>query len=257
MPADPAVVAAYLAERTEQSAAASTVRTARAAIGAAHRDTGQVDPVPHDGVRRVLQGLARQAAGRGRGQAQGLTADDCAAILATAAIPRRTGRGVESETAAAERGAVDKAIVGLLFQGGLRRSEAAALRWADVQEATDGHGVLVYVRRSKTDQDGTAADVRYVKARRGAIGRELRVADANGRRPRTSASRCCSARSAASAAARALASGSTSTSNSCRTRQSGRPSPRRRPAGLLSQTFARESFKCTVRRSTSARVTGR
>ena len=110
-----------------------------------------------------LQGLARQAAGRGRGQAQGLTAEDCAAILATASIPRRTGRGAESETAATERGAVDKAIVSLLFQGGLHRSEAAALRWADVQDATDGRGVLVSVRRSKTDQDGTAADVRYLK----------------------------------------------------------------------------------------------
>ena len=163
LPADPAAVAAYLAERTEQGAAASTVRAIRAAIGAAHRDAGAADPTAHDGVRRVLQGLTRQAAGRGRGQAQGLTADDCAAILATASIPRRTGRGLESETAAAERGAVDKALVGLLFQGGLRRSEAAALRWADVQDATDGRGIVVYVRRSKTDQDGTAADVRYLK----------------------------------------------------------------------------------------------
>ena len=161
LPADPASVAAYLTQRTEQGAAASTVRAIRAAIGAAHRDAGQSDPTGHDGVRRVLQGVARQAAGRG--QAQGLTADDCAAILATASIPRRTGRGIESETAAAERGAVDKVIAGLLFQGGLRRSEAAALRWGDVQDATDGRGIVVYVRRSKTDQDGTAADVRYLK----------------------------------------------------------------------------------------------
>ena len=73
-------------------AAAATVRMIRAAIGAAHRDAGADDPTAHDGVRRVLQGLTRQAVGRGRGQAQGLTADDCAAILATASIPRRTGR---------------------------------------------------------------------------------------------------------------------------------------------------------------------
>ena len=62
---------------------------------------------------------------------------------------------MESEAAAADRGATDRAIVAVLFQGGLRRSEAAALRWAD------GRGIVVYVRRSKTDQDGTAADVRY------------------------------------------------------------------------------------------------
>ncbi len=43
---------------------------------------------------------------------------------------------MEGETAAAERGAVDKAIANLLFQGGLRRSKAAALRWADVPDGT-------------------------------------------------------------------------------------------------------------------------
>ena len=84
-------------------------------------------------------------------------------VLATASLPRRTGRGMESEAAAADRGATDRTIVAVLFQGGLRRSEAAALRWADVQDAADGRGIVVYVRRSKTDQDGTAADVRYLK----------------------------------------------------------------------------------------------
>ena len=163
LPADPLAIAAYLAERVADGAAAATVRTIRAAIRAGHVDTGADDPTGHDGVRRVLQGLTRQAAGRGRGQADPLTADDVAAIMATARIPRRTGRGMESEAAAADRGATDRAIVAVLFQGGLRRSEAAALRWADVQ---DGRGIVVYVRRSKTDQDGTAADVRYLKRSR-------------------------------------------------------------------------------------------
>ena len=43
----------------------------------------------------------------------------------------------------------------------MRRSEAAALRWADVRKAADGRGLLVAVRRS--NQEGTAADVRYLK----------------------------------------------------------------------------------------------
>ena len=67
-----------------------------------------------------------------------------------AAHVRRHGRGHE-------RGAVDKAIVSLLFQRGLRRSEAAALRWADVQDATDGRGVRVYVRRPGRRCGGRAA----------------------------------------------------------------------------------------------------
>ena len=174
LPAAPEAVAAYLAERTDSGAAASTVRAARAAIGAAHRDAGADDPTAHDGVRRVLKGLSRQAAGRGRGQAQGLTADDVAAILATAPLPRRTGRGMESATAAAERGAVDRVIAAVLFQGGLRRSEAAALCWGDIQDATDGRAVLVRVRRSKTDQTAEATDVRYLKNGCAAAVRQLR-----------------------------------------------------------------------------------
>ena len=163
LPAAPEAIAAYLAELADTGKAASTIRAARAAIGAAHRDAGLDDPTANEGVRRVLKGLSRQAAGRGRGQAQGLSADDVAGILATAHLPRRTGRGMESIEAAEERGAVDRAIAGLLFQGALRRSEAAALKWADIADATDGGGVRVTVRRSKTDQTGERADVRYLK----------------------------------------------------------------------------------------------
>ncbi len=165
LPATPEALAAYLAHRVDQGAAPSTVRTARAAIGAAHRDAGLADPAAHDGVRRTLKGLCRLAAGRGRGQAAPLTAAGLAAILDTADQPRRRGRGWESEEVAAARAAVDKAIASLLFQGGLRRSEAAALTWADVTRAADGEGVLVRVRRSKSDQEGERADVRYLKDR--------------------------------------------------------------------------------------------
>ena len=54
-------------------------------------------------------------------------------------------------------------IASLLFMGGLRRSEVAALRWADVTDASDSDGVLLTVRTSKTNQEGDAADVRYLK----------------------------------------------------------------------------------------------
>ena len=165
MPADPAAVAAYLTHRADSGKATATIRSDRAAIGAAHREIGADDPTVHEGVRRVLQGIARDPdqQRRGRGQAAPLTADGLAAIIATADRPRRRGRGWETEQVATDRGATDKALAGLLFQGGLRRSEAAALTWGDVQRATDGAGVLVTIRRSKTDQTGDRADVRYIK----------------------------------------------------------------------------------------------
>ena len=84
-------------------------------------------------------------------------------MLATCHRPRRRGRGVESDQVALERGRIDAVIAGLLFMAGMRRSEVSALRWADVVDATEGDGMLVTVRRSKTNPEGEVNDVRFVK----------------------------------------------------------------------------------------------
>ena len=76
------------------------------------------------------------------------------------------------------RGRLDAVIASLLFMGGLRRSEVAAVRWADVTDARDGDGVLLTVRTSKTNQEGDAADVRYLKNGAAKAIRTLRAADA-------------------------------------------------------------------------------
>ena len=128
---------------------------------------------------RVLGGYRRTAADRGRGQAAPLRADGLAAILATAARPRTDGRGVEGTDTAHRRGRMDAVIAGLLFMGGLRRSEVAAVRWADVTDASDGDGVLLTVRTSKTNQEGDAADVRYLKNGAANAIRTLRAAAAD------------------------------------------------------------------------------
>ena len=138
-------------------------------------------PVPRDfspPAERLVQFQGRIASGAvrvrfdhnappvledGRGQAAPLSADGLAAILATAERPRTDGRGVESHTTAQRRGRTDAVIAGLLFMGGLRRSEVSALEWRDVADASDGDGVLLTVRTSKTNQEGDAADVRYLK----------------------------------------------------------------------------------------------
>ena len=70
-------------------------------------------------------------------------------------------------------------IAGLLFMGGLRRSEVSALEWRDVSDARDGDGVLLTVRTSKTNQEGDAADVRYLKNGPANAIRTLRAADAD------------------------------------------------------------------------------
>ena len=163
IPAKPLILAAYLAERAE-SASIATVRMARAAVAFVHKAKGEPSPITDD-VLEVLRGLsASKAAERGRGQARGITRDDFAVILARAGEPRKLGRGMETAATAAERAQVDRAIAGVLFHAGLRRSEAAALQWGDVEPAASIPGALtIRVRTSKTNRDGEATDIRLVK----------------------------------------------------------------------------------------------
>ena len=87
-----------------------------------------------------------------------------------------------------ERGRVDAVIAGLLFMAGMRRSEVSALRWADIVESTDGDGMLVTVRRSKTNQEGETNDVRFVKD---GVARALRaLRPPRVRNPATARCRC-------------------------------------------------------------------
>ena len=155
--------------RWPSTSASSSRRAARpppppspAAVRFRAKLAGQPDPAG-EATARVLAGYRRTGSDRGRGQAAPLSADGLAAILATAERPRTDGRGVESHTTAQRRGRTDAVIAGLLFMGGLRRSEVSALEWRDVADASDGDGVLLTVRTSKTNQEGDTTDVRYLK----------------------------------------------------------------------------------------------
>ena len=175
-PVDDASLAVYLGELFEAGRAPATAALAVAAVRFRAKLAGQPAPAG-EATARVLGGYRRTAADRGRGQAAPLRADGLAAILATAARPRTDGRGVESPTTAQRRGRLDAVIASLLFMGGLRRSEVSALEWRDVSDARDGDGVLLTVRTSKTNQEGDAADVRYLKNGAANAIRTLRAAD--------------------------------------------------------------------------------
>ena len=174
-PLEDATLAAYLAELHDQGRASASAATAVAA--ACFRARLADDPTPA-GKRtaRVLAGYRRTAGSRGRGPAQPFGAADLAAVLATCHQPRRRGRGRESDQVALERGRLDAVITGLLFMAGMRRSEVAALRWADVDDAADDDGALVTVRRGKTNQEGETRDVRFVKGAVAGAVRTLRAA---------------------------------------------------------------------------------
>ena len=159
MPAAPETVAAYLAWRADEGLSPASLRMDRAAIRYHHTEAGQANPADNEGVRRVLRGLTRQAAWEGRTprQAAALTEEGLAVIRATAELPRTGPRGrTERAHTARRRGQVDIALVSVMRDAMLRRSEAAALRWADVEFRQDG-SARVAVRRSKGDQEATGA----------------------------------------------------------------------------------------------------
>ena len=176
IPALPETVAAYLAERAANGLSPASLRLDRAAIRHHHTDAGHANPADNEGVRRVLRGLTRRAAREGRTprQAAALTEEGLAAIRATAHL-RRTGPGGRTERAskARRRGEVDIALVSVMRDALLRRSEAAALTWADVEFRSDG-SARVTVRRSKSDQDGTGATLYVGRAGAAALRAILR-----------------------------------------------------------------------------------
>ena len=157
LPAEPAQVAAYLAERLQEHGhKPATLRVAASAIAFAHKTANAGDPCASPEVKRTLRCATRKA-GMDQKQAEALTAEALSAIESTACEPR-LGRGgrYESQETARCRGNLDIALISLMRDAMLRVSEAAALTWRDIEYEADGTGRLL-VRRSKTDAEGQGA----------------------------------------------------------------------------------------------------
>ena len=152
LPATPNNALKYLAEMAERGRRLSTVRAARTAISYGHRTAGYADPTADACVKRFLSRLAKSDPSPPE-QAKPLTKSDMDEIVATAVKPRRTsGRAprLESTEDAERRGKVDIALTSLMRDALLSRSEAAALRWGDV-EWLNNTGTI-FVKRRQTDR---------------------------------------------------------------------------------------------------------
>ena len=167
LPAEPLTVARYLAARAGSGASIATLRLATSAISKAHEWGKLESPCRDPGVRASLKGWGRRLAKPQR-QSGALTGDVLAVIRLTAVQPRRRGRGFETPEQAAERGKFDVALVAVLSDAGLRRSEAAALTWGDVQRWDDGSGRITVIR-SKTDVEAQGAVVAITSAAMNAL----------------------------------------------------------------------------------------
>ena len=128
-------MALYLGHLTSTGRSIATVQQTRSAISHFHAAAGMGkgdNPALHPVVSEAVKGWRNRAPAPR--QAAALTADALARVHEVLRLPRR-GRGgrMESADTARRRAALDLAIIGVLADGGLRRSEAAALTWGDVE----------------------------------------------------------------------------------------------------------------------------
>ena len=177
LPAEPLTVARYLAARAGSGASIATLRLATSAISKAHEWAKLESPCRDPGVRASLKGWGRRLAKPQR-QSGALTADVLAVIRLTAQQPRKRGRGMETAGQAEERARFDVALVAVLSDAGLRRSEASSLTWGDVQRWDDGSGRITVIR-SKTDAEAVGAVMAITPAAMGALD-EIRPAGVRG-----------------------------------------------------------------------------
>ena len=148
LPADPSTVCLYLTAHAG-SLKVSTLRRRLACIGQAHRAEGHASPNASPAVRAVWAGISRAH---------------------TAPVVRKTPLVVEAmrraldELDGSPRGIRDRAILLLGWGGALRRSEIVGLRRSDVE--VEPRGLILTVRKSKTDQVGAGRQVGLPYGRR-------------------------------------------------------------------------------------------
>ncbi len=132
--AAPQAVAFYLGHLASTGRSIATVQRARSVISHFHAAAGVQEgdnPALHPVVSEAVKGWRNRALVPR--QSGALTADALARVREVLRLPKRgCGGRMESADTARRRTALDLAIIGVLADGGLGRSEAAALTWGDV-----------------------------------------------------------------------------------------------------------------------------
>jgi site-specific recombinase XerD len=133
-----ATVAAFLAAQTAIGKRASTLGRRLASIKYFHGIAGQPNPSGDEIIKATLSGI-RRSIGSAPVRKRAATSDIVLGMVGTAG----------NETLRQLR---DRAILLIGFASAMRRSELVALNVDDLEETAEG--MLVTLRRSKTDQEG-------------------------------------------------------------------------------------------------------
>jgi integrase len=145
LPAEPKTIAAYMSWLDLEGRAVSSIERALTTLNQAHSMAGLSGFQAIAEVQRVRKGLRRRR-GIARQQARPLRPVELRACL------RELGDGLRADR--------DRCLLTLGFGSGMRASELVALCVSDVSE--DEAGLVVLIRRSKTDQEGRGRKVGIV-----------------------------------------------------------------------------------------------
>jgi integrase len=141
VPAHDAQLADYLAAHATTLKVATLTRRL-AAISVAHEAQDLANPARSPLVRATLRGIRREH-GCAQRQAKPLLRDDLFAVLAAMGGSLKDARA--------------RALLLIGFAGGFRRSELVAIDCGDIERVREG--LIITLRRSKTDQDGNGRKV--------------------------------------------------------------------------------------------------
>lgn len=134
-------LALYIAELVEQGKKVPTIDRALSAISLAYRLADKPNPRQDPAVSAVFKGARRKI---------GIAPSQMTAILPTQL--QKMVEGLPQGTHDRLRSTRNRAALVLGFCGGFRRSELLALDLSDVYEVPEG--LKIFIRRSKTDQEG-------------------------------------------------------------------------------------------------------
>jgi site-specific recombinase XerD len=140
LPVTPFVVASFVSWMDQRGLTAATIGRRLSALSALHVRGGYDDPTKGVLVTETMEGLRRSRASRGERPNRVQPVD--------MAILHRISKTLTGRISDRR----DWAIMLLGFSGLLRRSEIAALNMDDVEMRPDG--IVLHIRRSKTDQTG-------------------------------------------------------------------------------------------------------
>lgn len=141
VPATEIELAAYIAQYATALKPATLTRRI-AALSIAHERAGLANPARSPLIRATLRGIRREH-GAAQRQATPLLRDDLVATL------DRTGNSLKDVR--------DRALLLIGFAGAFRRSELVGLDFADFERVRQG--IVIYLRRSKTDQAGAGRKI--------------------------------------------------------------------------------------------------